>query len=266
MVTVSSRYFDLSKIADSGQCFRIYPSRAGGYVTVSQGRVVHALQEPDGSWTFDCSLQEFDSYWNQYFDMGTNYQQMLDSVDVHDGYLREAAKVGCGLRVVNQDPWETLVSFIVSQRRSVSSITTCIRKLCRAFGDKIEDRDDIYTFPTPERLASLSGAELEVCSAGYRTAYILDAARKVASGELDLQLLSYVDDQTLLDTLMTIHGVGIKVACCTALYGYHRLGLFPVDVWVQRVLDAHYPQGFPAQQYPGYAGFLQLLMFYEARH
>lgn len=267
MVAIDSEYFDLAKIADSGQCFRIVPSYAGGYLAVSENRFVRAAGNPDGSWTLDCTDAEYKSYWKHYFDMERNYSSWFESIDPQDSYLTSAAEAGKGLRVINQDPWETLVSFIISQRRSVASITTCVDRVCRKFGAPAEDElEEAYLFPNPETLASLSREDLADCGLGYRTDYVLDAARRVATGQLDLEALRSASDEDLLEALMDVHGVGIKVANCTALYGYHRLGLFPVDVWIKRVLESHYPQGFPMERYEGYAGFLQLLMFYEARH
>lgn len=267
MTTIYSEYFDLAKIADSGQCFRIVPSEAGGYLVVSEDRFVRAKGSPDGSWKLDCTDAEYEGHWKHYFDMDESYGEWFDNIDPGDAYLTAAAEAGKGLRVVNQDPWETLVSFIISQRRSVASITTCVTRLCRRFGEPAEDElGEAYLFPSAETLAPLSHDELADCGLGYRTDYVLDAARKVVTGQIDLQGLRNASDEDLLETLMGIHGVGIKVANCTALYGYHRLGLFPVDVWIERVLEAHYPQGFPMERYGGYAGFMQLLMFYEARH
>ncbi len=267
MVNISSEYFNLHKIADSGQCFRILPCSKGGYITISEDKFVRATIHEDGSWDFDCSQDEFDGYWQRYFDLDQDYSKWFESIDKNDSYLTNAAYAGAGLRVVNQDPWETLVSFIVSQRRSVASITSCVSRICKKFGEPINTNlDEIYTFPGPEKLAGASFEELANCGLGYRTEYVLNAAQKVASNEVNLEKLAAKDDQTLIDSLMQLKGVGIKVANCTALYGFHRLGLFPIDVWIKRVLDAHYPQGFPLDKYDGYSGFLQLLMFYEARH
>lgn len=267
MVNISSEYFNLHKIADSGQCFRITPCSKGGYITISEDNFVRATICEDTSWNFDCTQTEFDEHWKHYFDLEQDYSKWFESVDKSDNYLTNAAYAGLGLRVLNQNPWEALVSFIVSQRRSVASITSCISRICKKFGEKINtDLDDIYAFPTPEKLASATNEELASCGLGYRTEYVLNAAQKIASNQINLEELTKVDDQTLIECLMQLKGVGIKVANCTALYGFHRLGLFPIDVWIKRVLDAHYPQGFPLDKYDGYSGFLQLLMFYEARH
>ncbi len=273
MVQITDSWFDLAKIADSGQCFRIVPCSEGQFVALSKDRFVYARLSSGGFWELDCSQEEFDSFWRIYFDLDRDYESWIDSIDPKDEYLLASAKAGWGLRVLNQDPWEALVSFIISQRRSVSSITSCVEKLCRYFGDEIGNargaRDaqcELFSFPRPERLAGLCKDDLRNCSMGYRDDYVLGAARMVVSGELDLDAAVKMEDQELLEELMKIRGVGIKVANCTALYGFHRLGLVPVDVWIARVLEKHYPLGFPVDRYPGYAGFLQLLMFYEARH
>ena len=267
MVRIDPEWFDLDKIMDSGQCFRIVPGSDGCVIALSGHRFVRASRGGDGSWELDCTQADYDSFWRGYFDMDRDYSEWFGSIDPDDTYLVRASEAGKGLRVVNQDPWETLVSFIISQRRSVPSITGCVSKLCRKYGDPIgDDRDELWSFPGPERLAGLGCDDLSDCSMGYRDEYVLDAARRVVTGQLDLKAASALDDQALLDALMEVRGVGVKVANCTALYGFHRLGLFPIDVWIRRVLDEHYPDGFPMDRYPGYAGFLQLLMFYEARH
>jgi len=264
MVTVDTEYFDLHKIMDSGQCFRITPCEDGSILTVHRDRFVRARQTEDLAWEFDCSQEEFDAVWRDYFDLDRNYGEWFASVDPEDAYLQRAASLGRGLRVVNQDHWETLVCFIISQRRSVPSITTCVDKLCRRFG--VQADEDVFLFPSPEALSEITCSDLDGCSMGYRNEYVLDAAKRVADGRLDLDALESASDEELLDALMEIKGVGIKVANCTALYGYQRLGLFPIDVWIDRVLKAHYPAGFPLDRYPGYSGFMQLLMFYAARH
>ncbi len=267
MIRIDPEWFDLNKIMDSGQCFRILPDRDGSIVALSGDRFVRASKTEDGAWELDCSQEDLDGFWGEYFDLGRDYSEWFGSVDPDDAYLMRAAAVGKGLRVVNQDPWETLVSFIISQRKSVPSITGCVTKLCHKFGDPIGDEEmELFSFPRPERLAGLSKTDLCGCSMGYRDEYVIDAARRVASGNLDLEALRQASDQHLLDALMQVKGVGIKVASCTALYGFHRLDLFPIDVWIKRTLDEHYPGGFPKEKYPGYSGFMQLLMFYEARH
>lgn len=267
MVRVQSEYFDLHKIADSGQCFRITRCEDGSYLTIHRDSFVYATRCEDGAWEFDCTQEQFDRVWHDYFDMDRDYESWFSSVDPADEFLAEAARMSKGLRIVNQDPWETLVSFIISQRRSVPSIMTCVDKLCRRFGIQLDGRnEDVFLFPSAETLSELTCADLDGCSMGYRNEYVLDAARRVTDGRLDLQALRSASDEELLDGLMSVKGVGIKVANCTALYGYGRLGLFPVDVWISRMLEEHYPQGFPMDRYPGYAGFMQLLMFYAARH
>ncbi len=271
MLKLDSTWFDLKKIMDSGQCFRIYPQTDGSIVAISEDNFVVATLSEDGFWELDCTDNKEKTYWENYFDAKTDYKTWFESIDPSDEYLMHAKVVGQGLRVINQDPWETLISFIISQRRSVASITSCIEKLCAKYGERIDTsghnvEKPIFTFPQPEQLAGLSVLDLIDCSMGYRTEYVIDAAQRVVSGDINLEALTQVDDQTLLEQLMTIKGVGIKVANCTALYGFRRLGLFPIDVWIKRVLDEHYPDGFPSENYPGYAGFLQLLMFYEARH
>ena len=267
MVEVPSVDFDLRKIMESGQCFRMLPQDGGWILVVSEDKHVRARLRKNGIWELDCTKAAFEGYWRRYFDLGRDYAPWLAQIDPDDAYLLRAAEIGRGLRVVNQDPWEALVGFIVSQRKSVGAITGCLDKLSRKYGREVRDkRGCAHLFPSAQVLAALSPDDLADCSLGYRAPYVIDAARKVASGEIDLHALEQETDTVLIEKLMTIRGVGIKVACCVALYGFRRLGLFPVDVWIGRILEEHYPQGFPLERYRDFAGYLQLLMFYEARH
>ena len=162
-----------------------------------------------------------------------------------------------------------LISFIISQRKNIPAIKASIEKICALAGDVIaEDKEGspIYSFPTPERLAALSMDELSSCSLGYRDKYVHQAALDVASGALDLESLSALDDDALLQELLKLYGVGVKVANCEILFGYHRLNAFPKDVWINRVLDLRYPGGFPFDKYAPYNGIMQQYLFFYSRN
>ena len=182
-------------------------------------------------------------------------------------FLRSAIQYGHGIRILKQDPWETLVSFIISQRKSIPAIRTSIEKLSCLCGNKIETaQGDFYSFPIASEVAKLSEAELASCSLGYRGKYISQLAKNVANESLDLYAIGDLEDNELLDFLLGIYGVGIKVARCTMLFGYHRLDSFPEDVWIKRALEHAYPEGFPYERYKGYNGVLQQYIFYYMRN
>ncbi len=268
--------FDLGKIADSGQCFRFNecPKTADGgnkrYSIAALDRHLFITELGDDSYEFDCSQDEYDGFWKNYFDLNLSYKDIRDRIDKdRDPYLYGAAQYGKGIRILKQDPWEMLISFIISQRKNIPAIKASIEKLCALAGDVIAEDGEmgkIYSFPTPEKLAALSMVELSGCSLGYRDKYVHQAALDVAGGAVDLEAYRALDDEGLMENLLKLFGVGVKVANCEILFGYHRLDAFPKDVWINRVLDTRYPDGFLFDEYAPYNGIMQQYLFFYSRN
>lgn len=273
--------FDLKKIADSGQSFRFNevtdkcegegnPEEGGKCFTVAAlDRFLQIRELGRDEYEFDCSNEEFEGFWKSYFNLELDYSGIRERIDPQgDPYLYSASEFGKGIRILRQDPWEMLISFIISQRKNIPAIKASVEKLCALAGDVIGEGKDnraIFSFPTPERLASLSMEELSGCSLGYRDKYIYQTARDVASGAVDLEAFKRLDDEALMGELLKLFGVGVKVANCEILFGYHRLNAFPRDVWINRVLDEHYKEGFPFDAYSPYNGVMQQYLFFAAR-
>lgn len=263
MIAVISDNFDLKKTADSGQCFRMVMCDRNRARIVAGGKLLYIIEKGGGSFDFSCTEKEFADFWYDYFDLGTDYAGYTASVDPKDGFLTKAAGYGAGIRILRQEKFETLISFIISQRKNIPAIQSSVEKLCRTCGRRIEN--GIYAFPEPDALASLSEKELSACSLGYRSQYVREAALKVASGDTDLESLNELPDDELFSELTSFYGVGKKVANCVMLFAYHRTGAFPVDVWIKRIEDEYYGGAFPVEKYKGYAGILQQYMFYYSR-
>ena len=264
MFSYDKKSLDIRKIADSGQTFRMCFDEKR---SLEQGFDVYRCIALDkmcyaGGGSVACPAED-DAFWREYFDLETSYESFIDAIDPDDLYLTRVAEFGKGIRILKQDPWEMLITFIISQRRSIPSIKTCVEALCKRWGRQIAA--DIYAFPTPAELASASMEELASCSLGYRTEYVYLAAQGAASGELDLESMRGLSDAELLAALMALRGVGPKVANCVSLFGFYRIGAFPIDVWIDRVLKEHYPNGFPMERYKGFAGVMQQYMFFAAR-
>ena len=266
--------FDLRKIADSGQCFR-FNECGDGYSVVAGDKYVFvrkATSDDDKTgetYEFDCTEEEFNTFWKNYFDLDTNYRRIRGLIDAReDGYLYYASEYGTGIRILRQDPWEMLISFIISQRKNIPAIKASIEKICEAAGRKIatdKEGKDVYSFPTPEDLSALSIEQLSACSLGYRDKYVKQAAMDVASGAVKLDEWDNLDDAGLMEKLLSLYGVGAKVANCEILFGYHRLDAFPKDVWINKVLDMKYPQGFLFDKYKPYNGVMQQYLFFYSR-
>ncbi len=267
MYTINSTWLDISKIADSGQCFRMNRIDDNMYRALAMDRLVYIQQVSVEEYELFCTKKEYESFWKNYLDMGTDYEEFSKDIPRSDKFLTKASVYSKGIRILRQDPWEMLISFIISQRRSIPAIKTSIEKLCEKFGEKISDGRGgyCYAFPCAKRLATAELDDILACSVGYRAQYILEAARQVASGAINLDALQKLDDENLLKALMSIYGVGVKVANCIMLFGYHRIGAFPIDVWIQRMIDTHYDGHFPIEKYEGYAGVLQQYIFFYGR-
>lgn len=270
---VTMKDFDVMKITDSGQCFRMCELEDGSFEVIHNKHYLNirpsGYDEAAGLFSveFDCSEEEWERVWKPYFDIETDYEAMALMVDKDDAFLSQAVDYGRGIRILNQDPWEILISFIISQRKSIPAIRTSIERISAMCGDIIETKYGIrYGFPEPERIAGLTDEQLRECGLGYRAAYVSEAARKVASGEFDVYGVGKMNDEELREKLMTLKGVGKKVADCVMLFGYRRLDSFPVDVWIKRALDEKYPEGFPFEQYSGYGGIMQQYIFFYMRN
>ncbi|MCC6095461.1 MAG: hypothetical protein LIV24_10655 [Eubacterium sp.] len=256
--------FDLKKIADSGQCFR-WTRTEGGYRIVAGGHVLEIGKIGDGQqFELNCSEDVYEQFWKHYFDLDLQYAAIRAKIDPErDPYLYKAAACGRGIRILNQNPWEMLITFIISQRKNIPAIRLSVEKLCKLSGNKIDE--DNWAFPGPDRLASLPEAQLLGCGLGYRVKYIQRVARAAADGEIDFDRMAKLPDKDLRDELMKLYGVGVKVANCEMLFGFHRLDSFPEDVWVLRLLQEQYPDGFPFSLYRPYNGIMQQYLFWYRR-
>ena len=265
MMIIQNPDFNIRKIAESGQCFRLKPVPSGGYVLVARGRVLRLTDTPEGA-ALDCTQAEFDSVWRDYFDLATDYVSIRAQADPGDAFLRRACDYGAGIRMLQQEPWEMLVSFIISQRKNIPAIQYCIEALCSRYGEPIESEGErFFAFPSAQTLAALDESHFLACSLGYRAKYVLAAARMVATGALNLDTIASCSDEALYTALLAVPGVGEKVANCVMLFGYHRLARFPRDVWINRIEEREYDGAFPTERYPDTAGALQQYIFYYAR-
>ncbi len=260
--------FDVHKIAQSGQCFRWYPLPDNQCRIFAGSRTLLLSQPSADRLHLSCTEEEFTDFWHTYFDFPLNYAQMRAKILPSDTYLSQAAQYGSGIRILRQDPWEMLITFILSQRKSIPAIQKSVEALCTAAGSPIGNAADgqtLYAFPTPEQLAALDTDTLAACGLGYRLPYIQQAAQTVAHDPAAFAALDRRSDSELLQSLLAFHGVGAKIAHCVMLFGFHRLDAFPKDVWINRVLDTHYPNGYPFAQYAPFNGIMQQYLFFFGR-
>ncbi|MCH4238734.1 MAG: DNA-3-methyladenine glycosylase 2 family protein [Oscillospiraceae bacterium] len=255
---------NLRKTLLCGQCFRWKEIAPDVFCGTVGGRSVTLTQQ-------DIPPLTKNPFWRQYFDMDTDYQTFNQTLANLHPNLREAAVCGAGIHILRQDPWEALCSFILSQNNNIPRIQGIISRLCGEDDTmppctKLQEGPAAHPFPRPEALAGLSVDALAPLRCGFRARYVLDAARKVTDGTVNLEELRTAPLAEARASLMQIVGVGPKVADCTLLYGLHRMEAFPMDVWMKRAMKQWFPGVNPADFGPA-AGLAQQYIFdYARRH
>lgn len=254
--------FSLAKTLDCGQAFRWKEKENGIWCGVAKDRYLE-LEIKDGTLIlYNTSLLDYKNFWENYFDLKTDYEQIVKEISPNV-ILKEAAEIGNGIRILRQDSWEALCSFIFSQNNNIERIKGIIERLCENFGENLGN--GFYSFPTAQKIASLTVDDLEVLRSGFRAKYAIDAAKKVISGEIDLDKISKLPIEEARNELVKIYGVGEKVADCTLLFGMYRVDAFPRDVWIKRAMEKLFPEGLPEAAIK-HAGIVQQYLFYYARY
>lgn len=253
--------FDLPHTLDCGQAFRWEEKQEGIWCGVAYNKYLELEKKADGTVIlYNTSKADFENLWCDYFDLNRNYNEIISAISGNE-ILKSAAEFGKGIRVLNQEPWETLCSFIISQNNNIKRIKGIISRLCENFGDNM---GEYYTFPTAEKIATLTLEDLQILRSGFRAKYILDAATKVANGEIDLYNLKNLTVDEARAELMKIKGVGPKVADCALLFSHRHTEAFPKDVWIKRAMQVLFNGDLPKEAVP-YAGIVQQYIFFYAR-
>lgn len=279
--------FSLRHILECGQCFRWEKESDASYTVTAGGRVANLKEKPSQSGqegAVDIEIENYDQndgedFWGRYLDLNRNYGEIKKTLLQKDPslHMKEAVAYGAGMRILRQDPWETVISFIISQNNNIKRIQKCIEQLCGQYGPSLGAYRGKarFGFPSADTLAALCAEDLADCRLGYRAAYILSTARKVASeGEIRLKEAGEGDFKVMMDYLQSLSGVGPKVANCVALFAFGRFESFPIDVWVRKAMSLLYGldekdlsamAAFASQAYGDMGGFAQQYLFYHMR-
>ena len=260
IVIKASENLNIPLCLDCGQAFRWKETENGLWQGIACGKFLCVKQEGSTVTFFNTTKEDFETLWIKYFDLERDYESILASYDEEN--LKTACKAYPGIRILKQDEWEAICSFIISANNNIPRIKGIIERLCENFGEKIGNGD--FAFPTAEKMASLSPEDLAPLRAGFRNRYLIDAAQKVASGEVCLEKCRNCDYDEARKELMKITGVGVKVADCTLLFGLHRIEAFPVDVWMKRAMEKLFPN-MSADDFGEYAGIAQQYIFHYSR-
>ena len=265
--------FDLRQTLESGQVFHWQPKSDGGYRGLIDSTPVEIRQE--GALLRVTPGAE--ALATRYFALDHDLEAIYATFPMTNDPALASAVAACrGVRIIRQPLWECLATFITSAMKQVAHIRQISQALRARFGEPIPGWDSLIAYPTPECLARATEAELRACGLGFRAVNLRATARLVASGKVDLETLRRLEDDELLARLCELPGVGPKIANCVLLFGYERLGAFPIDVWIKRVLLTRYFKGkrkptparlrdFAAQNFGPYGGYAQQYLFHLAR-
>ena len=235
--------FEPKHIFECGQCFRWDEEQDGSYTGIVKNNVIN-VKKVDNSIIFSSyGADKLEQLAIDYFDLSRDYEEIKSTLSKIDVYLENSIKYGSGIRILNQDLWETIISFIISANNNIPRIKGIINRISQKYGNKIEWKGkEYYTFPTVENLAKASVEDLRALGLGFRDVRVYETTHKVLNKEVDLNKMhEEKDTQKVRDTLLTLSGVGPKVADCILLFStLKRFDVFPIDVWVRRVMNELY--------------------------
>ncbi|MBC8059224.1 MAG: DNA-3-methyladenine glycosylase 2 family protein [Clostridiaceae bacterium] len=276
------RNFNLKHIFECGQCFRWNLEEDGNYIGVAFERVIELQAIGEDVAIYNTSLAEFNEIWLNYFDLKRDYLSLKEEF-IKDPLLKEAVEFGHGIRLLQQEPFELIVSFIISSNNRIPMIKKCILNISKKWGKKVEYKGKTYyTFPNVQDLHIAELEELSACSTGFRAKYIKDTVDKIYNNKseevyensYDINWIKSQPDQDCHEALQKFTGVGPKVADCIMLFSMSKYSAFPVDVWVKRAMQYFYLapdvslkkiRGFAIDKFGNQAGFAQQYLFYYAR-
>ena len=280
--------FNIKQILECGQCFRWERITDTNYIIVAYRRVIEVVQEGSTVTILNTNMKDFDEIWKDYFDLNVNYEEVKEELS-KDELLKKSVEFGYGIRILNQDPFEMLISFIISARNSIPSIMKTIKKISERWGDKFEYKGNIYyAFPTPAQLKEATLDEIKVTGASFRSKYIIDTISKVNAAieaknngtlneelqQFDLEYIKSLPVDECHKALQNFMGVGAKVADCIMLFSMSKHSAFPVDVWIKRAMIHFYLapdvslnkiRVFGREKFGELAGLAQQYLFYYAR-
>lgn len=268
--------FNPTHIFECGQCFNFNIEEDGSYTAVHMDKIINVLSRENDVLIRNVSLDDFYEVFYDYFDLGTDYKQIKEDLSANE-VLKTASEYGDGIRILNQEMFETVISFIISANNGITRIKNSIRIISQRYGDLIGEYmgREYYAFPKPEILAKVDPLELrEFARVGFRDVRIVEASRMVADGFLDYETDQNLSTAELKEKLMQMPGIGPKVADCVLLFTYHKRETFPVDVWIKRVMETLFiGHEVPKKQVDDYAreyfgdlaGYAQQYLFYYGR-
>lgn len=269
-VLEKTKDFNLKHIFDCGQCFRFVQTGENEYTGVAGNKALTVCETGNSIVLYDTSIDEFNDFWHSYFDLGNDYGAIKRSLS-GEACMNRAIEEGSGIRILNQELFETIISFIISQSNNIPRIRKIIESLCAICGNEINYRNQVfYSFPTPEAILN---TDISPIKAGFRDKYIINAAKHISENPDFIEELKNADSASAKKLLMSLTGIGNKVSDCILLFGLGKTDSFPVDVWMHRIMEQLYfekkctiPEisAYAAEKFGNYSGYAQQYLFYYA--
>lgn len=268
--------FDPKDIFTCGQCFNFFEEEDGSFTAVFLGKIINLKKEGEKIIIDNVSEEEFYDIFYDYFDLGVNYEDIKEKISLDDT-LKEATEYGTGIRILNQEFFETLISFIISANNQIPRIKKAVRIISEMYGDYIGEYKGrkYYSFPNPEQLSKARPEDLrDKARVGFRDKRIVQTANIINDGFFDFEKDIKIPTEDLRKKLQELPGVGPKVADCILLFAFHKRETFPVDVWIKRVMEFLFiKEEVPKKQISAYAdkyfgenaGYVQQYLFYYGR-
>lgn len=272
--------FELKHIFECGQCFRWNLQEDGSYTGVIKNAVINVKKENEKVIFKGVCEENLREIVTDYFDLNTDYTKIKDKLSKVDNYLKTSIQFGDGIRILNQDVWECIISFIISANNNIPRIKKIIERISKEYGNKIEfERNDYYTFPTPTQLSKASVEDLRTLGLGFRDKRVYNTTKMILEKQIDLDKIQNLDNSNQIrEELLKLDGVGPKVADCIMLFSLKRYDVFPIDVWVRRVINELYIHSekeetvskkvlnkLAEEKFLGIAGIAQQYLFYWRR-
>ena len=279
-------HFDVGKIFDCGQCFRFDEVSCSRheveFAGVAFGKYIAVAQDSDTVYIYNATIEEYESVWKEFLGLDRDYGKINDDIlSLSDNpALSDAVFRASGIRILRQDAWEAICSFIISQNNNIPRIKKLVAAISMACGERVDlsgmddhiadahkaNEGNFYTFPTPESLIDLGIEGIAELKTGFRAKYIFDAASRVCSGEIDLRSIEKMSTADAVKYLCSVKGIGPKVASCALLFGFAKLDAFPIDVWIKKVIARYFDADFEPDSLGQYAGIAQQYLFYYERY
>lgn len=268
--------FKVDHIFECGQCFNFRKNEDGSFTAVFLGKIINLLECDGYTLIRNVSLDDFYNVFYDYFDLGTDYKQIKEELSESE-ILKKASDYGYGIRILNQDLFETTISFIISANNQIPRIKNAVRIISERYGDYLGEYmgEKYYSFPSPDVLAKVDPLDLrEYARVGFRDVRIVETSQAFVDGYLNFEDEKNLTDKELHNKLKELPGIGPKVADCIMLFAYHRRETFPVDVWIKRVMETLFiGKEVPKKQVDDYAreifgylaGYAQQYLFYYGR-